>query len=186
MALVCMLVVPFASTQAKDSSTDDKPAAKRERSYLLECRIIAYEGEGSEKVLSRPRVIAVAEEPATFIIGSAVPIVSGAWKEGDAVRPKITVLETGTTMTFKITPDRPGYATVDAALAIADLEHVHVTIAKDGERRQFARVRTTSTRTVDCVKLGEKFELALDDAKGKKVRRVAQITVSEVNEPKRK
>jgi hypothetical protein len=181
-----MIVAPLAAADAKDLPSGDNPATKRERSYVLECRVLEYDGEGAEKTLSRPRVMAVADEPATFKIGSAVPIVSGAWKEGDAVRPKITVLESGTTMTFKVTPDRPGYATVDATLAIADLDHVHVTVAKDGERRQFARVRTTSTRTVDCVKLGEKFELALDDAKGKKLRRVAQITVSEVNEATRK
>lgn len=183
--IAAFLVVATLSTYAQGQQVVASPAkvkAEGPRQYLFECHVVQYERDGSEKTLSRPRVITIGDQPATIKIGTEVPVLSGASPEaaGGTVRPTITVLESGTTMILKVTPDRPGHVTLDATLAIAEIDAVKVQAAADGEKRQSARVQTQTARAIECVELGKKITLSLEHAKAKKSRRVAEIVVSEI------
>jgi hypothetical protein len=188
------LGVLLPSLPAPACGEDSAPGARGEAAkpqFIIECRVIERDAKRkSHKILAEPTLVTIEHRPAYFKVGHEVPIVAGVRRETDyeasglvpQVRPIHSVLEAGTTLTTRVSRDRPGYVTLDVNLSLATIESPKESTALDGEKRQSGRVRTEAIRAVECIELGKKLTLTL--GREKTPDQVVEIVVTEAKPTK--
>jgi hypothetical protein len=152
-----------------------------ETTYRVECLVYQRDEAGTETVISRPVVATLAHQPAMVQIAQATPLVTSVESvPGGTAKPNITVVVSGTKLTMKIAPDQAGKIAVDLAIERTAIESVDVTKLPDGSTRQSARIASQTTRVIECIDLGKKQSVGLDDKDATKSKQRVEFTVTEI------
>lgn len=155
---VALLALPGPARTDEHKAEPVKP-----RQYLLDCVLTECDKEGNKKVLSKPCVVVMDGQAATFSMGQDVRVGLQERQEGEAE----VVLE-GFSAQMKLQGMKDGKVWLDVSFQYSKPKRA----PSSG-----LRVRSKGMRSVGPVRLGERVKLDLDPGNGSRSRYLLEVCV---------